>query len=340
MSELVRRLLLPGPMWAPEDGDGSAEPEKIDEGADEITDADATVTVDTEENAEAEGDATADADQDATTDEGDGDQNADDGGEAKPSVALTDEMRDTIAGGDKELRKLLGRYTSYKTLAQALRNAQAKIAKGGEKRAMPDPKDEKAMAEWRKAEGIPDDPSGYELPDAVKSRLTDDDKPLISSFTEYAHQRGATPAAVNLATEWYFDTLEAMQGERTAADNEARSRTEEELRADWGTEYKANLRMAASLVEGIPGVGKDWSEARMPDGRRLGDIPDFIMWAAEQGRATFGDAAFVSEESATRHGNRKKEIETIMQTDINRYWSEGLDKEYNEIVAREQKRRA
>lgn len=347
MSDIMRRLLLHEILRAPEGADAGAEV-VMDEGAD---------TGEVQEGAEGAGgaEAASGAKEGADTNaggsgdsgEGSGDGKGEDGeGEGseteqpKFSVALTDDVRDQIAGEDKDLRKLLGRYTSVKTLAQALKNAQGKIAKGPEKREMPDPTDAKAMAEWRKAEGIPDDPSGYELPETVKSRLTDADKPLISSFAEYAHKRGAKPDAVNLATEWYFDTMEAMDGERIAQDNEAKSKAEEELRADWGSEYKANLRLAASMVESIPGVGKDWSNARLPDGRRLGDIPDFVIWAAEQGRQTFGDAAFVSDDSQARHNNRRAEIEGIMKTDINRYYAEGLDKELAEILKREEKRRA
>jgi hypothetical protein len=258
---------------------------------------------------------------------------------AEPSASLPDNWREMAAEGDEDLLKELKRYGSLKNVVKALKESKDTIRSGKLKRDMPDPKDEKAMAEWRKAEGIPDEPTGYVFSDDVKKRMTDEDKPLLSSFTEFAHKRGATPAAVNLAADWYFDTLETMEGERIGKDNEARETAEESLRKDWGSEYKANLTLANQFVAGIPGVGKDWTEARMPDGRRLGDIPEFVGWASDMGRGEFGDPTFATSDSVERHNNRKAEIEQVLKTDRARYFREGLDKEYGEILQKEEKRR-
>jgi hypothetical protein len=95
---------------------------------------------------------------------------------------LPDDWRDIAAAGDDDTLKLLKRYGSISGVAKALKEAQATIRGGKLKTIMPDPKDEKAMAEWRKAEGIPPDPTGYKLPDEVVKRLTDEDKPILSSF--------------------------------------------------------------------------------------------------------------------------------------------------------------
>lgn len=333
--------LVPRPVFAPE-GDAAAEV-VMDEGADVVTETpanDAAVD-DKGDKAKAEApkdDVAADvvADDKGAPDVGDKTKDAE-----EPSIALTDEVRAAIAGDDADLKKLLGRYTSFKTMAQALKNAQAKLRSGKSDAdlVMPDPKDEKAMAEYRRARGIPDDPTGYVLPEAVTRRMTDDDKPGIAAFTEKAHAKGAPQAAVDLALDAYFDMVEDMQAQRLANDKAAGSATEETLRADWGAEYKGNIKLAQSYVETIPGLGINFAVARLPDGSRLVDNPEFVTWAAEMGRMEFGDPVFANGDAEQRHNSRKTEIEGILKTDRNRYFKEGLDKEYGEILAKEEKRR-
>lgn len=247
-----------------------------------------------------------------------------------------DNWREEMAGGDDDVAKAISRYGSPKGVARALREAQATIS-SGLKRAKPDPKDEKAMAEWRKAEGIPDDPTGYKLPEAVQKRLTDDDKPILSSFTEFAHAKGARPDVVDIASEWYIEMAEAAQAKQIEADKVASEEAEDTLRKDWAHgEYKANTTIARRFIEGIPGVGAKWAEARI-DGKRLGDMPEFIAWAADMGREKFGDVAFTSSDSEAKHTARKAEIEKIIGTDA--YYEQGLDKEYAAILEKELKRK-
>jgi hypothetical protein len=251
-----------------------------------------------------------------------------------------DSWRELMAGEDEDAARLAKRYNSPKNILKALKEAQTVIRSGKLKRDMPDPSDEKAMAEWRKEQGVPDDPSGYKLPDTVTKRLTDDDKPVLASFTEFAHSKGAPPAVVEIASEWYINQLEAMESERIQSDTSAAEAAEDALRKDWAHgEFKANLTLAKRFAAEIPGVGASWSEARLPDGRRIGDIPEFVAWAADMGRDKFGDATFANSDSAERHASRKAEIEKVMKSDISRYYEEGMDKEYSQILERETRRK-
>lgn len=254
--------------------------------------------------------------------------------------ALPDDWREIASAGDEDTLKLLKRYGSLTGVAKALKEARKVISYGGVKTEMPDPSDEKAMKEWRKAEGIPDDPSGYQLPEEVTKRLTDADKPILSSFTEFAHSKNARPDVVEIASQWYIDMEEQAAAEQIERDKAASEETEDALRKDWAHgEYKSNLTIAKRWIEGVPGLGDSWTEVRAQDGRRLGDIPEFVAWAAEQGRNTYGDLAFSNSDSERKHTARKEEIEKIMKEDINAYREQGLDKEYQAILERELKRK-
>lgn len=274
----------------------------------------------------------------ATTEAGDG-KVADTGTGDASKPNWPDDWREQLAGEDDTFLRHLKRYSSPQSFAKGFKEREDLIRSGKVKRDMPDPADEKAVAEWRKEAGIPDDPTKYVFSDSVQKRMTDDDKPLMASFTEFAHAKNAPQQVVDIASEWYFEAMEKMEGERIQADNEAASVCEDSLRKDWAHgEYKANTTLAKRFIEAIPGVGTNWSEARMPDGRRLGDVPEFVMWAADQGRERFGDAVFANTDSERKHTARKDEIESVMKNDIDKYYRDGLDKEYAQIVEREQRR--
>lgn len=260
---------------------------------------------------------------------------ADEGDKSKAS--LPDDWREQAAGDDEDLLKLAKRYGSLKGILKALDESKKALRTGGRQTiAKPDPSDEKAMAEWRKAEGIPDKPEGYKLPDTVVKRLTDDDKPLLSSFTEFAHTKGARPDVVEIASEWYITMQEQAASKMSEEDKLASEAAEDALRKDWAHgEFKSNTTIAKRWIESVPGLGADWAEARMPNGRRLGDNPDFVSWAADMGREKFGDLAFSSGDGERKHMARREEIEKIRNTDFDRYESEGLDKELRDLIAKD-----
>lgn len=320
--------MLPLPVVAPDDGGAGGG----GEGAADKPDAlgDQSVAGDQQPGDKADADA-----QDKTND---ADKIETDSASGKD---IPDNWRELAAGDDEDTLKLLKRYGSLRNVAKALREKDTFIRSGKLKQSMPDPSDEKALAEWRKSEGVPDDPTGYKLPESVTKRMTDEDKPLIASFTEFAHGKNARPDVVEIASEWYFEALEKMQAEREGADKEASSSAEDALRETWGNgSYKGNLTLAQRYGETIPGLGVDLFEFRGKDGRRLGDKPEFIEWLSDMGREKFGDVTFATSESSVAHAGRKAEIEKVMQTDINAYWADAkMQKEYADILAKEEKRK-
>lgn len=294
------------------------------------TDTDAA----TDANTNADAGKAADTEAGKAADAGKSD-NGGDGGADDVVSTLPDNWRELASNGDEDSLKLLKRYGSLNGVVKALIEKDKLIRSGKIKRDMPDPKDEKAVAEWRKAEGIPDDPSGYSLPDDVKKVLTDIDKPMLASFTDFAHKKGARQDVVNIASEWYVN-MATEAAERQAQDDAlGRDDAETELRKDWAHgEYKANTTLAKRFIENIPGVGDAWTEARMPDGRLLGSIPEFIRWASDQGRTEFGDVTFANSDSEAKHMARKAEIEKIRDTDFDRYERDYAG-EYNKIIEKE-----
>lgn len=260
-------------------------------------------------------------------------------GDDKGKSAWGDDWRDQMAGGDEDVAKIIKRYGSPRGVAKALKDAQEMIRSGKLKRDAPDPNDEKAMAEWRKEQGIPDDPTGYKLPDPVSKRLTDEDKPILAAFTEFAHSKNAPQSVIDIATEWYVENAEKAATVQSEQDRAAEEEAEDALRKDWShAEFKTNMALASRFIADAPGIGENWSEYRGPDGRRLGDNPQFIAWAADMGRQQFGDVAFATPDGERRHTARREEIEKIRDTDFDRYEAEGLDKELRKLIEKDLQR--
>lgn len=277
-------------------------------------------------------DAAAEVDTTAATE---GDSKATD--EAKPE--WPEDWREKLANGDDAMLKVLKRYSSPTTFAKGWKEREDLIRSGKLKAAKPDTSDEKALAEWRKENGIPEDPTGYVIPDTVKDVLVDSDKPLVAAWFADAHAAGMPQEMAAKGIEWYGKIIGQLQEQQAAADVSNRESAEDVLRKEWShAEYKANTTLGARWLASTP-LGEQWADLRTPDGRRLGDNPEFMMWAADNGRQSFGDVSFATGDAERRHVARKEEIEKIMGSDIDQYYREGLDKEYAQILEREAKRK-
>lgn len=270
----------------------------------------------------------------------DGADKLDDKGGKNTPADFPEDWRDKMASGDAELRKALERYKSPADVAKANRDAQVKLRSGKtiSDDPMPDPEKEPDKAkEWRKARGIPDDPTGYAVPDSVKNIVTDADKPKLAEFTEHMHKNNVPASAVGPALEFYFQADAAAREAIFEADKADKAEVEETLRAEWGPEFKPNSTIAKRFAEEVtPGI--DWFNARLPDGRQLGNIADFVKALADLGRERYGDVSFAGAEAVQRTTARKEELETMMTNKPDEYFGNPkLRQEYEKIIEAEQK---
>jgi len=276
--------------------------------------------------------------------------NADDPAAVDKAIAAPadwpEDWRDKLAGEDKDFRKRLDRVASMADFSKSYREAEKKIT-GGKKgvvaldEPMPDPeKDPEGLKAWREARGVPATPEDYAIPDTVKDLVTDADKPLIAAFTSSMHQKGISAAAVGPVMEWYFEQQQAGLDETIAKDKELNESLQEELRGEWGSEFRANSTLAKRMGEKLFG-DLPWTEARMPDGRRLGDVPAMLRALASAATAEFGDVSFAGEQAASKTVAREAEIREIMRTDFDRYDNDpAMKAEFQQITEAKQKRDA
>jgi hypothetical protein len=125
-----------------------------------------------------------------------------------------------------------------------------------------------------------------------------------------------------------------LPGEQAAKDRQAWAAAESALRKAWGEEYDRRiwLNYQALIAEFGEDLAEDLLFARLDDGRRLADVPEFskalsdLLCLAFAGAERMGGTSIMSDPE-----QRKQAIEEIMRTDFPRYQRE-FATEYEAIL--------
>lgn len=197
-----------------------------------------------------------------------------------------DNWRDELAGEDAKFRKQLERYASPTALAKAYRELQSKVSSGELKNnKLPEKPTDEELAAWRKDNGVPEKATDYinDLPSGVV--LGENDKARVDSFLEAMHGQNAPKGLVQAAIEWNQKQVETEMQERYERNADLQDKTEEELRAEWGGEYKRNLNMVNGLISTLPEDAREFiSAATGPDGTALFNNANVVRWMVDLAR--------------------------------------------------------
>lgn len=117
---------------------------------------------------------------------------------------------------DERRSSILNRLNRYRTPEDYMMagfSAQERISSGDLRPKLADNASEEEIAEYRKAAGIPDKAQDYDVPKIPGYKWTDNDKPMIDSFKEYAHKGHYDQKQVDLAAQWYVSQVQQQQGQ-------------------------------------------------------------------------------------------------------------------------------
>lgn len=193
-----------------------------------------------------------------------------------------DDWRQKIAGDDAKALERLGRFASPADVFKAHEEAQARISKGIKPAAKPGPDAKpEEWAEYRKATGIPEEVGDYvkaiALPD--KREIGDADKPMVEAFSRRALAAGIAPSDMSALIDEYYLMQEEQAAAREEKDAELRISATNELRQEWGGEYKANVAALRPYFEGVDGeLFNNLMAGRLADGSKIGDHPGVIRF--------------------------------------------------------------
>lgn len=200
--------------------------------------------------------------------------------------------REKMAGDDEKFLKQLKRFGSEEDFGKAYREMEK--SKAQIKKPLPEDPSEEELAAWRKDNGIPETPEGYDIKLPEGMVLGEDDKPMIDGFLEAMHGQNAHGDTVNKALEWYFSTQESQQVQAQEAERVAAQETVKALREEWGPEYKANHGMIKAWLDRQPdGIGEMLLNKRDAEGNPIFNNPEFAKWLNNHIRQTDPSATVI-----------------------------------------------
>lgn len=256
------------------------------------------------------------------------------------STTWPDTWREEMAAAtaNEKALELFKRYASPTEFAKAHVSLVEKLRTGELKRAMPPPEgaDEATIKAWREERGLPPTPDDYKVPTLAGvdfENLDETTRADLNEFRTAAHGTNMTQTQADAAMGVAIKLAERQMERQADADAANMERLDDTLRAEWGREFKQNLRTThAWLTQQFGDATDAILLARMPDGQRVADNPAFLKAMAQAARGS-GSDVFVDEGGGQPMGleGRRAEIEAIMKTDYNRYLRE-LEPEYTKIL--------
>lgn len=189
-----------------------------------------------------------------------------------------DNWRDLLAGDDEGGKKQLERMSSPSDVMKAYRELVKKQGSGQLINKLPDNPTPEQLAEFRKANGIPETPDKYDLTLSDGLVIGEADKPLVDGFVKQMHDMNASPQMVKNALQFYFAEQTKQIEQVATQDSENRVKATQALQAEWGGEFKQNVDMAKNLLVGQFGADTAGALffARMPDGTIFGNNPSVL----------------------------------------------------------------
>lgn len=195
------------------------------------------------------------------------------------------DWRKEIAGDDEKELKYLERYSSAKDYHKSNIEARNKIRSGELAKPLAGNATTEQIAEWRKANGIPEKAEGYfeKLPNGRV--IGKDDLPLFNEVASKLHGHNISPAAMHDIVEWYYGMTDAESAKLSETEKTESKAVEDQLREAWGNDYRANENHLENYMAGLPeGLQKAFREGFGGDGKKLAHNAEFKQWMSNIAR--------------------------------------------------------
>lgn len=237
-----------------------------------------------------------------------------------------DGWREKVAGEDEKTQKRLERFTSVKSMSDALIAAQDKIRSGEVKFTLKDGATPEEVTAWRKDNGIPEKYSEYDV-----GLVDESNKASVESFLKMAHEKNFAPDKARAGVEFIVSERQRVIEGIREKDNIQSEQAEEVLRKEWGADFKGNFNAITNLLsknapEGYIG---ELLSGRLANGTAIGDDPATLRFLASVARE-LNPFATILPGSGTNQINaaqsRLTELEGMMGDDNSAYNKGGQSK--------------
>lgn len=260
-----------------------------------------------------------------------------------PQVTPADwpqDWRDKMAGGNDKVLNVIKRFSSPQAIANALLSDRRLMSEGKLKPALTADATPEQIAEYRKANAIPDKPDGYleKLPDGLV--IGEDDKPYVTKFAEAMHAKNASPDMVHSALRAYYDIQSQQTAALQDANESARVEGQEALMAEWGSDFRANRNAVINLLKTVPEDTRNvLGTARDSDGILIFNRADVLKAFSDLARANnmVGTVVPPDGDIAKAVNDELASIKTTLMTKPEVYWArtpegERMRQRYGELL--------
>lgn len=236
----------------------------------------------------------------------------------------------------KEL-KLLERYTDPAAVWKKARALEIKLSSGEYASKLGKDATAEEVTQWRKDNGIPEKPEGYELKLADGRVIGEADKPQINAFLTRMHAMNAPPGVVSAAADAYYEAQEQAIAQREDADAKIKQTNEDALRVEWGADFRRNINLVKGLFASAPeGFAEKMFNARFADGTPVGSDLAALKHFANMARE-LNPAGAVVPGAGTNAGaaiaDEKAKIEKMMEDPSSEYYkSDAMRARYRELI--------
>ena len=253
----------------------------------------------------------------------------------EPARPWHEEVAEKYGITDEKILGKMKRYADFKAYAESVRELEKTFSAGDRGKLPENPTDEQ-LKQYREANGIPTDASGYDSAFEIGEgyHISDDEKQALAErLIKPLHDVNAKPEVAKAAVKAFMDYL----GD---AHEQVRQRDEAvhgELRAEWGNDYDKNKNQIETMFSTYFGPAADKMRSIMSlDGKGFAVADKELMNAFLSVANKLNPAASMPPATGHRDAqvDRIAEIENVMRTNIYAYERDmGLKKEYRELIA-------
>lgn len=227
---------------------------------------------------------------------------------------------------EKELKRL-ERMSSPAAAYKMAREIERKMSSGEFKKALPENATDEQKAEWRKEQGIPEKPDGYQFPEIKGHEWSDESKTIASGLMKHLHAKDVPQSAVAAALEWYADFEQEQKVALSQVNQKAKESTEDALRDQFGAEYRPNMQLLRRMFDdtgALPeAVSRALVTARHPDGRILLNDPEIAGYLIGLARQQYGDGGILTGDEQSSLSSREEALVKMMHEDPDAYYRAG-----------------
>lgn len=247
-----------------------------------------------------------------------------------------EDWRQKMAKEDLKKLKRAERFSSPTDILNAYLALESRLSSGEYAKKLPNNYSEEELTEYRKSNGIPDKPEGYDTNLGNGFVWGEADKPLLNDWTAYAHRENIPQEFVKKSLAWFAHQEQEIADQVALRDENEKSTGGEALRAEWGPQFKPNLNAARNMFEGASVKAKDGKpvsmfdlimNARDEEGTRIGNRPEVLVWAANTARQLNPYATLVPDNGASAMQTAEAEkagLEVEARDKTGPYWKGAL----------------